>query len=176
MYFSVLGSVNHCVRLLIGLLLSIMCILALFQVIVRLGLSELGITTSAPWSEELGRIMMIWMIFLGVAYAFRSGQMVALRLLSDWLPRRIRVVMEGLVAIVVVGFAVLLIKVGVQITEFGWLEKSPVLQIDKAYVYLAMPVSAALMAVNALSTFIEDTFFTRVDMSNRLDSEQGGVQ
>ncbi len=142
----------------------------------RLGLSELGITTSAPWSEELGRIMMIWMIFLGVAYAFRSGQMVALRLLSDWLPRRIRVVMEGLVAIVVVGFAVLLIKVGVQITEFGWLEKSPVLQIDKAYVYLAMPVSAALMAVNALSTFIEDTFFTRVDMSNRLDSEQGGVQ
>tara|TARA_R100001163_G_C5048272_1_gene185319 strand:- start:325 stop:786 length:462 start_codon:yes stop_codon:yes gene_type:complete len=153
-----------------------MCILALFQVIVRLGLSELGITTSAPWSEELGRIMMIWMIFLGVAYAFRSGQMVALRLLSDWLPRRIRVVMEGLVAIVVVGFAVLLIKVGVQITEFGWLEKSPVLQIDKAYVYLAMPVSAALMAVNALSTFIEDTFFTRVDMSNRLDSEQGGVQ
>ena len=153
-----------------------MCILALFQVIVRLGLSELGITTSAPWSEELGRIMMIWMIFLGVAYAFRSGQMVALRLLSDWQPRRIRVVMEGLVAIVVVGFAVLLIKVGVQITEFGWLEKSPVLQIDKAYVYLAMPVSAALMAVNALSTFIEDTFFTRVDMSNRLDSEQGGVQ
>lgn len=132
-----------------------MCSMALFQVSVRLVLSDLGIVSSVPWSEELGRFAMIWMIFLGAAYAVGSGQMVALQLILQRLPQGARLFVEGIITLVVIGFAGLLIRIGLQMTRFGWIEKSPVLQIDKAFVYFAMPISSALIIIYALIVFLD---------------------
>lgn len=160
-YFHLLGRLNAAVRQLVGLLLFAMCLLALFQVIVRLVLTTFGVNLSAPWSEEIGRSLMIWLIFLATAYAFRTGQMVALRVLVTKLPTRLQRWADAAVCLVVLGFAALLFHVGLRATEFGWIEKSPVLGFDKAYVYLAMPVAAALIAVNALSSLVERGLFRR---------------
>ncbi len=155
MYFAVLNTINQGLRYVLGFLLFAMCLFALLQVTVRLFLNEIGFAVAVPWSEEVGRYAMIWMIFLGAAYAFGSGQMVSLQLLIGKLPLRWRTAADLVSIIVVVGFALLLVKVGLQATEFGWIEKSPVLQIDKALVYLAMPVSAALIVLNAGTRFFQ---------------------
>jgi len=172
LYFRWLDRINRATLALIALLLAVMCGLALLQVLVRVGLSDLGLVSSAPWSEELGRFAMIWMIFLGAAYAFRTGQMVALRVLAERLPARLRLAVNALALLVTLGFAGLMIQVGLQITEFGWRETSPVLQAPKAYVYLAMPISGALIFVNALSTFIEEATARR---RAETDRTPGGV-
>jgi TRAP-type C4-dicarboxylate transport system permease small subunit len=160
-YFRLLDRLNAAVRQLVGLLLFAMCLLALFQVVVRLVLTTFGVNLSAPWSEEIGRSLMIWLIFLATAYAFRTGQMVALRVLVTRLPLRLQRWADAAVGLVVLGFVGVLFQVGLRATEFGWIEKSPVLGFDKAYVYLAMPVAAALIAVNAVSTLVERGLFRR---------------
>ena len=114
MWLRVLDRLNAGIRLAVGLLLAAMCLLALLQVLVRLVLTTFGVNLSAPWSEELGRSLMIWLIFLGTAYAFRSGQMVALQVLVNKLPAGLRRWADAAATLVVLGFVGLLVDVGLQ--------------------------------------------------------------
>lgn len=146
---------NAAIRLLIAALLAGMCACALLQVIVRLVLDSVGINLSVPWSEELSRYFMIWLIFLGAAYACRRGQLISLTIVVDSLPARSRQAANAATALICIAFYVLLIQVGMSAIRSGLVEMSPVLQFPKAYVYAAMPVGGAAMLVNTLAFLAE---------------------
>lgn len=169
-----LNRVNY---YLIASLLGGMCLLAMLQVIVRLTLNISGVHLSVPWSEELGRSLMIWLIFLGAAYACRYDQMIALTFIADALPPSMQRVMDAMSALLSVAFYGLLVSVGVTAASFGWMELSPVLQLPKAYVYYAMPVGAAMMIVNTLALLVERGVFhatyRRASVNGDLDLAEG---
>jgi TRAP-type C4-dicarboxylate transport system permease small subunit len=98
---------------------------------------------------------MIWLIFLGGAYACRSAQMISLTFVSERTPPYLHRYMDAMTALICIAFYALLIRVGLKSMEFGWIEKSPVLQFPKAFVYLAMPVGAAIMIINTLTHLVE---------------------
>lgn len=154
-------ALNKVAFYLIGALLAGMCVLALLQVVVRQVLTTFDINLSVPWSEEVGRYSMIWLIFLGAAYACRAAQMIALTFAVEALPLPWQRYVDALVAVVCIAFYALLVKVGIQAVEFGWIERSPVLQFPKAYVYLAMPVGAVLMIANTIVGLVERGLFRR---------------
>ena len=68
---------------------------------------------------------------------------------------------DAVTALICVGFYALLVRVGLKAMQFGWFEMSPVLQFPKAYVYLAMPVGAAVMIINTLTLLIERGVFAK---------------
>jgi TRAP-type C4-dicarboxylate transport system permease small subunit len=162
---------------LIASLLGGMCLLAMLQVIVRLTLNISGVHLSVPWSEELGRSLMIWLIFLGAAYACRYDQMIALTFIADALPASMQRIMDAVSALLSVAFYGLLVSVGMAAASFGWMELSPVLQLPKAYVYYAMPVGAAMMIVNTLALLVERGVFhaayRRASVNGDLDLAEG---
>jgi TRAP-type C4-dicarboxylate transport system permease small subunit len=146
---------NAALRVVIAALLAGMCACALLQVIVRLVLDSVGLNLSVPWSEELSRYFMIWLIFLGAAYACRRAQLIALTVVVENLPAPLRRMANAITALVCIAFYGLLIHVGLAAFRAGFVEMSPVLQFPKAYVYAAMPIGAAVMIVNTLAFLAE---------------------
>src|SRR4051794_16746577 len=152
---QLVDRLNRLIGVLVALLLAAMCVCAFAQVMVRLVLGIFGINIAAPWSEELSRYFMIWLIFLGGAYACRNAQMISLTFVSERIPPYLHRYADALAALICVVFYALLVRVGLKAMEFGWIEQSPVLQFPKAWVYLAMPIGAAAMIVNTLTLLVE---------------------
>lgn len=59
------------------LMMALAVVLGLFQVIMRFVLE-----IPAEWTEVLIRFSLIWMVFMGIPYAFRVGAMVSVDVLS----------------------------------------------------------------------------------------------
>jgi TRAP-type C4-dicarboxylate transport system permease small subunit len=107
----------------------------------------------ATWSEELARMLLVWLSLLGaaLAYAQRSHLGVdSLVIALDPLARRIAAMTSHLV--------VLLFALGAMVYGGGVLfldryqagQMLSAMPILKAWVYLAVPVSGALMTIFAL--------------------------
>jgi len=154
-------GINKVIFYVLAALMATISVLTFLQVLVRLALSAAGINLSVPWSEELSRSLMIWLIFLGAAYACRRAQMIALTFVMDMIPRNLERVMDGLAALLCILFYGLLVIMGFKAVSFGWIEVSPVLQFPKAYVYLAMPVGMVIMIINTLALLAERGMFGR---------------
>jgi TRAP-type C4-dicarboxylate transport system permease small subunit len=142
---------NAAVTLAVGLLLALMSIAVMGQVTVRFVLTAAGINVSAPWTEELARYCLIWMIFLGAGVGVRRAQMIALEFLVRKVPAVVGVAMRYVVIALSIAFFGLLLKVGLDFAELGRSERSPVMGITKDYVYWAMPVGAVLMIINSIA-------------------------
>jgi len=150
-----IDGMNAAMRAAIAVLLAGMSICAMIQVIVRLVLDTMGANFSVPWTEELSRYMMVWLIFLGAAYACRRAQLISLTIVVDRLPAQAQAAATTICALLCVAFYALLIQVGISAFRTGFIEMSPVLQFPKAYVYAAMPVGAAAMILNTLAFLAE---------------------
>jgi len=151
-----IDGTNATIRILIAALLAGMCVCALLQVIVRLVLDSFGLNLSVPWSEELSRYFMIWLIFLGAAYACRRDQLISLTIVVDNLPIRLKRIANLAAALVCIAFYAMLVQVGLASIRSGFIEMSPVLQFPKAYVYAAMPIGGTVMILNTLAFLAEN--------------------
>ena len=146
---SLIDRLNHAVSLLVGLLLAVVACAVMTQVMVRFVLTAAGYNISAPWTEELARYTLIWMVFLGAGVGVRHAQMIALEFGVRKLPSLPgQAVRYGVILLSIVFFA-MLIKVGLDFVRLGATERSPVLGWTKDRVYWAMPVGAALMILNS---------------------------
>lgn len=153
---GVLERLNRVVYYLIGALLAVISVVVLTQVVVRFVLTSLGINISAPWTEELARYLLVWLIFLGAAVGCRRMQLISLDFVVKWLPAPLGKAARYAAFALCFWIFVLMIQYGTQfVVIIGRSELSPVMQISKEWVYWAMPVGAALMMVNTLAFLVE---------------------
>lgn len=154
-FVSLTDHLNRLVTLLVGLLLIVVTLAVIGQVGVRFVLTALGINISAPWTEELARYCLIWMVFLGAAVGVRHARMIALEFGVRRLPDRLGIGLRYASIAIAMGFFVLLFVVGLRFVDLGRSETSPVMGITKDLVYWAMPVGAALMLLNSLALIVD---------------------
>ncbi|RCW76409.1 TRAP transporter small permease [Pseudorhodoferax soli] len=146
---------NAGLRHLVGAMLCTMVLVVFVQILVRFLLPRLGITVSVPWSEELARYLMVWCIFLGAAVASRAGDLIAVESLVDALPARIGWRLKMVSYVATIAFLATLVWLGWRWVEFGEGESSTVMNLPMSWVYLALPVGAALTIVNILTRLLE---------------------
>ena len=146
---------NAVLAVVVGALLAATALAVLVQVLVRFVLTAVGINISAPWTEEIARYTLIWMVFLGAGVGCRRAQMIALEFLVRRLPARIGVPIRYATIALSIAFFVLLIGVGLPFVELGRTETSPVMNVEKSIVYWALPVGAGLMILNSLALVLE---------------------
>ncbi|MBK1681792.1 TRAP transporter small permease [Rhodocyclus tenuis] len=119
---------------------------AFYQVIARFVLES-----PTDWSEVLTRSLLIWTVFLGIALAFRHGAMMGVTLLHSLLaPARQRLLEIG-VAAICGGFLLFVAWIGGQMTWRVRFQTVPSLDISISWIYLAIPVGAALAAIGVLA-------------------------
>jgi TRAP-type C4-dicarboxylate transport system permease small subunit len=154
-FVTAMDRVNAVATVLVAVLLAIVAIAVMGQVTVRFILTAFGINISAPWTEEIARYTLIWMVFLGAAIGVRHARMIALEFGVRKLPKGVGVTLRYAVMIMSMAFFGLLFWVGMDFLELGRSERSPVLGITRDYVYWAMPVGMVLMILNSLALIAE---------------------
>jgi TRAP-type C4-dicarboxylate transport system permease small subunit len=105
---------------------------------------------SLNWAEEQARFAMIWVTYLAAGLAMREGRHVAIEYVQGLLPRRGAIALRAVVALVVLAFLAVLAWLGVEIAQFAWRQRTPVLGRPQGAMYLAIPIGAALFAIHFL--------------------------
>lgn len=128
------------------LLLVLAAVFGLYQVLTRFLLQE-----PSTWSEVLVRTLLIWMVYLGCAGAFRQGALVAVDVLYVRTTGRARAVFDWAVTLMVLAFLGIALWFGIEMTWRVRFQNLAGLEISIAWAYAAIPVGAgfAILAVLA---------------------------
>lgn len=107
---------------------------------------------SLIWSEELARYALVWSSMIGAAVAYRQGGHVAITNVVEQLPPMIRIASVRLVHLLILLFAGLVTWTGwlLAMRNFARHQLSAALQIEIAWIYLAIPAGGLLMMLAAL--------------------------
>lgn len=141
-----------------ALLLVLMAGVSFWQVVTRFALER-----PSTWSEVTSRSLQIWMVYLGLVAAFRTGALMSVDMALRLSPPRARLVLVAAIAGLNLG------SLGVMIW-FGWAMAERVSSqrlagvsnpfgeggISIALVYAAVPVGAALCVVAVLARLAEE--------------------
>jgi len=154
-YLAVMAVVNRTVLWVLAALMAVMTIAITVQVFVRFGAAIPALRVSAPWTEELARYAMIWMIFLGLGVGFRYRMVIAFNFVVEKLNMRWGQALQLIAFLVSMTFLALLIKLGIDTVGFGHIERSPVMRLSKAWMYWAMPAGAGLAVANIVAVIVQ---------------------
>ncbi|ALS24919.1 MULTISPECIES: TRAP transporter small permease [Paenibacillus] len=163
-------KLNKVMECLAGFALALMTAVVFVQVFVRFVLGELGIQASVPWTEELARYLMIWAIFIGAAVAARRVDSLAVEILIQVVPPSAGKILKLTAYLFVLVFYVCIFFVGLEMAQFGFSEKAPVLKVPMVYVYSAMSIGAALTILNTVTSLI-DIYVNKKDILDTSDEE-----
>lgn len=108
--------------------------------------------SSLVWSEELGRFLFIWSVWVGCSLAMRADRHLRVTALSEFAGPRMRFLLDvfaQLATLVFCGFAVVW---GVQMIRFLMRtgQEAPALEIPIYWVYIALPIGMALMGIRCI--------------------------
>ena len=104
-----------------------------------------------PGADELATLCFTWAVFVGAAAGVRQRLHIGIEFIVNWFPPRGRAALGLLVVLLMAVFAAILGVYGTKLMLTGYLKRTPVLQWPYTWIYLAIPVGAALMLVRLLS-------------------------
>jgi len=130
-----------------AILLAVVVIIVLLQVFGRYILQM-----SLSWPEELARYVLVWLTIFGVAAAAAARSQIVVDTLLELVPAGVRRILEGVAALAGLVAVALLVWTS-QPLIFGPAGRStsPATGIPSFWIYLAVPVGGALLALFALA-------------------------
>jgi TRAP-type C4-dicarboxylate transport system permease small subunit len=126
-------------------------VMVVLQVFFRYVLND-----SLFWAEEFVRAAMVWGVMVASALVAASRNHIRVEMLELMLPpagRRIVVFVANALSL---AFCLVLLWAGVEFIDRTFFQRSPMLDIPKWWVYLAIPVGAGLEALLMLLTWGKD--------------------
>lgn len=97
------------------------------------------------WTEQLSRILFVWVTFLGAAVLYRRGLHIAVDLLVEALPQRLRNVFRWIQDLAMLIIILILLYYGWQLSVGNLRQTFGALNITPSTFYFSAPVSAGLM-------------------------------
>ena len=98
------------------------------------------------WTEEVARFLMAWITMLGSAAVIRAEGHIAVTVLADALPPRLREPVRWLRDAIIITMAGALVWYGYGFALIGGRRASPALEISMYWPFLAIPIGATLIA------------------------------
>ena len=136
-------TINGAAEWFIAICLGVMSVVVFAQVVCRL------VAGSLPWSEELSRYLMIYMVYIGTAVGIHKGNHIAVEFVMGLCPEKVQKLVEILMDILMMVAFVILCYYGMKIVNITMMQKSPAMQIKMGYVYFSMVLGGALMFFDA---------------------------
>lgn len=139
-------------------MMAIAALLGIFQVIMRFVLE-----IPAEWTEVLIRFSLIWMVFMGIPYAFRAGAMVSVDLLYRMVSQRGRRIFDFLSCLAALTLVAVIIWWGWDYSNRGSVQSVIGLEgVSMFWAYLALPVGG-LFCVPAIIVHFFDPKNTELE-------------
>ena len=150
------NMVDKITGILTGSLLSIMCLMAIWQVFTRFVLNSPSTVT-----EEFLRYGLIWLTMVGGAYVYGKKEHLAIIFIVKKIPGKLQLLANLLVEACVLVFSiVILIMGGMTAFQNAVGQVSPSLQMPMQYLYLSLVVGGVLFlfysAMNLAELFKKD--------------------
>ncbi|MEM8813131.1 MAG: TRAP transporter small permease [Pseudomonadota bacterium] len=118
----------------------VMVIVTLAQVIFRY-----VIAAPLPWSEEMARYCFVWIVFLGGAIGLSRGIHLGVDLFINMLPAPLRRGLDALTSLLIAVFAATVIYASYPVININMFQRSPALGVQMSWIYIAIPISMALI-------------------------------
>lgn len=148
-----LDRVNSLAEYAVCALLAVMVVVVFLQVIFRF-----VIRSSLPWSEELARYLMVWIVFLGASIGVKRKSHIGVEAVVALLPDRLRLWTAVLVNASCCVFFAFMIHYGRMILRVVGFQLSPAMEISMAVPYSAVFAGGALMFVHCFFQMLEQMF------------------
>lgn len=137
---------------------------AMFVLIIAAVGARYVIKVPMPWSEELSRILMVYLGFLGASMAMRRGRHLGFQVLIERLPikwlRPMSILVDGLIVV----FLLALIRSGWDLALWvGWTQRSPYLGIPYLWIYFCIPLGGTLTLIHTIEKIMSGRGQTRVE-------------
>jgi len=137
---------DYAMEMILIVLFSAMIILMFSEVVARHVLNSPII-----WSEELGRMLFIWCIFLGGALAVSKKSHIAVDYFTQFIPTRLGARVAVLVNFLVMAALVFVLIMGTQFAAMNFgIHAYSIPFVNLGWAYLAVPFGALTMFVNLL--------------------------
>jgi len=105
------------------------------------------------WTDEYTRLALIWMTFVGIVVGVKRGSHITIDFLVKKLPVFLQKVLGVIVKIIFMGFCILMILNGYQLTKLKYDIPSPALEWSWGLFYLPLVVSGVLVIFWILVSF-----------------------
>ena len=166
-----------------GLLLFAMFIVITVQIGARNFLHA-----SVSWSEEVSRMLLIWMTFIGAPAVLYKGEHLMVDIIYAGVTSRTRKYINVLANIVIIAFCAFGIKLGYDLCTNRIILRSvtAAASIPRVYIFSALPVGCTLMMLFALNSLTSNLLILMgkaedkdtvliVDETKTLDEIEGGT-
>ncbi|KAB8126036.1 TRAP transporter small permease [Gracilibacillus oryzae] len=126
-------------------LISIMVLVILYQIFTRTFLSF-----TPAWSEELARVLFVWISLFGIAYGFKEKLHISVGLLVKKFNEKTQNLIEFLTKLLIISFGVVLIYFGTEFMLLMNYSSLAGLGISSSYLYAAIPVAGIFITINGI--------------------------
>lgn len=167
---ALLASLRHIERWLLATLMILMAATFTLNVVIRSLVPAYA--SHVVWIEEACLFALAWVVFVGLGITLERGRHIAMStLLERMAPPRQKAVRLA-INLLGAAFSIYLVKLCIDITLFvlNSGQESPTLNISMGWLYAAMPVGFALLALRYVAELvgINDRYAVR--------AERGGVE
>jgi tripartite ATP-independent transporter DctM subunit len=128
-----------------ALAVVVMTLLVLFQVVNRYAIGWV-----VPWTEEVSRILFIWITFVGAYLALKAKAHISVTTLYDRFTPRTRENISNILILFVFYFVGYLFWLSLKVIPATVGTTTPVLEISYLYIHLSFPVFMGLMIIHLL--------------------------
>ena len=133
-------------ELLLAALIAVLVVFLTASVISRY-VFDVGIV----WSDELARVLFIWVVYIGFAVGLRHRGNIAVDWLVEKLSPRWKLRVHVVQDIVILLFCLFFTWQSVATLRFSFIQRLPALQVRIAWLYAAVLVAAVLMTIYAVA-------------------------
>jgi TRAP-type C4-dicarboxylate transport system permease small subunit len=139
-------------RVLINGMKSVLIILmALITFAVSWGVfTRYVLNSSAVWTGELAGYTLVWITFIGSAYAIFQKTHIRFESLIDKLPRPIAMAVQTFFNLFILAFVSVATYYGAMVSLGAMHDSSTTLPFSKGIVYLVIPIGCAIMVIGLI--------------------------
>lgn len=148
---TIISKINSLTRFFIIALLAVMIVAVFLQVLFRFFLDQ-----PLAWTEELARYLLIWITFLGSAYAMAIKAHIGTEYIQKHLSPLMNKVVLTVAALLSIFFFMVMVYQGYLLAARSMTQTSPTLLVPMGYVYMVIPISGVLLIMNALHVTWKD--------------------
>lgn len=133
-----------------GLIMAVLLVVLGLQVVTRV------MGASLSWTEEAARYLFIYVIWFGASGAVRDRSHIGIAFLVNFLPPRLRLALALVTNALVLFFLANVVYWGWRAVLRQWDIPTAAIELPTGLVYLALPVTCALMVVRTLIQMAQD--------------------
>lgn len=138
---------GHIAWVCVGLMVAVILLQVFFRYVLNAAL---------PWPEEVARALMIWMMALVAAQAYRNQMFVAIEMLPDALPLKLGQILRLILLVMAAVVLWYLFVMGLEFFQRGFRTRAASFHLPRAWIYLAMPVCFGTMLLANIELILKN--------------------